>query len=121
MSGANDPYDPKQVAALAEENVAAAVGAAEAALAGAADLDQLHDAFLAHVGDRSPLALANREIGALPPAARSEAGQRVNRARGAIRATYQARLEQLESARDARALATGYCAGRATRSPRCKN
>ena len=30
---------------------------------------------------RSPLALANREIGALPPAARKEAGQRVGKAR----------------------------------------
>ena len=35
-----------------------------------------------HAGDRSPLALANREIGALPPQARKEAGQRVGKARG---------------------------------------
>ena len=30
---------------------------------------------LEHAGDRSPLALANREIGALPPAAKAEAGK----------------------------------------------
>jgi len=31
---------------------------------------------LAHAGDRSPLALANREIGQLPPAAKAAAGKR---------------------------------------------
>ena len=34
-------------------------------------------AQIAHAGDRAPLALANREIGALPPAAKAEAGKRV--------------------------------------------
>ena len=106
MSGANDPYDPKRVAALSEESIATAVAAGLAALDAAGDLDALHDAFLAHVGDRSALALANREIGALPPAARSEAGQRVNRARAQVRTRHAARLVQLEAQRDARALAT---------------
>ena len=52
-----------------------------AAVAGASDLDALKEVRLAHTGDRSPLALANREIGALPPQARKEAGQRVGAAR----------------------------------------
>ena len=106
MSGANESYDPKRVAALAEENVQAAVAAAEAAIAAAPDLDALHQVNLSHVGDRSALALANREIGALPPAARSEAGQRVNRARTVVRTAYESRLAELEADRDARALAT---------------
>ena len=53
------------------------------AIAAAADLDALKAARLAHAGDRSPLALANREIGALPPQAKAEAGKRVGQARGA--------------------------------------
>ncbi len=105
MSGANDPYDPKRVAALSDEAIAAAVSAARTALADAVDLDALHDAFLAHLGDRSPLALANREIGALPPAARSEAGQRVNQARGALRAQHGARQAELQTERDVSVLA----------------
>ena len=55
-----------------------------AAIAGAADLDELKQVRLDHAGDRSPIALANREIGALPPQARKEAGARVGQARGAI-------------------------------------
>ena len=58
--------------------------AALAAIAGAADLDALKQVRLDHAGDRSPLALANREIGALPPQARKDAGQRVGQARGAV-------------------------------------
>ncbi|MEV4086410.1 phenylalanine--tRNA ligase subunit alpha, partial [Nonomuraea fuscirosea] len=54
------------------------------AIKAAADLDALKQARLAHAGDRSPIALANREIGALPPAARAEAGKRVGGARKAI-------------------------------------
>jgi phenylalanyl-tRNA synthetase alpha chain len=106
MSGANDPYDPKRVAALDDVHIVNAVAVAEAAIRAAPDLETLHAVFLAHVGDRSPLALANREIGALPPAARAEAGQRVNRARGSVRATHEARRAELEAERDVRALAT---------------
>ena len=66
------------------EEAEAAIAAAMAAIAGAADLDQLKQVRLAHAGDRSPLALANREIGALPPQARKDAGKRVGQARGAV-------------------------------------
>jgi phenylalanyl-tRNA synthetase alpha chain len=104
MSGANDPYDPKQVAALSPDSLAAGVTAAREAFAVAADLDALHAAHTAHVGDRSPLALANREVGALPPAAKADAGRRVNAARGEVRAAHAERLAQLEAERDARVL-----------------
>ncbi len=106
MSGANDPYDPKRVAALSEENIHAGVLAAEQAIAAATDLESLHEQFLAHVGDRSPLALANREIGALPPAARSEAGARINQARNHVRTLHETRRAELEAVRDAQVLLT---------------
>jgi phenylalanyl-tRNA synthetase alpha chain len=92
MSGANDSYDPKQVAALSPAALATGIAAARQAFAEARDLDQLRAAQGAHVGDRSPLALANREIGALPPAAKSDAGKRVNAARTEVRQAYAARL-----------------------------
>ena len=80
MSGPNSEYDPVQVTPLkAPSEVAAMRDAALAAIAAAADLDELKQARLEHAGDRSPLALANREIGALPPQARKDAGQRIGR------------------------------------------
>ncbi len=60
---------------------------------------------LAHAGDRSPLALANREIGALPPQAKAEAGQRVGAGPWRWFAqALEAREETLHRERDARVL-----------------
>ena len=77
MSAPNTQYDPVEVEALHPEALERGGDEALAAIAAAADLDELKAARLAHTGDRSPLALANREIGALPPAAKAEAGKRV--------------------------------------------
>ncbi|MEU4778594.1 phenylalanine--tRNA ligase subunit alpha [Micromonospora sp. NPDC023633] len=96
MSYRNDPYDPKQVALLDPAALAEAVAAAEKAFAEAGDPDALTALRPAHLGDRSPVSLARREIGALPPAAKSDAGKRVNEARRAIEAAYAARQEVLE-------------------------
>jgi phenylalanyl-tRNA synthetase alpha chain len=104
MSGANTSYDPKQVAALSPDALQAGVEAAVAAFTAATDLDELRAAHTAHLGDRSPLALANREIGALPPAARAEAGKRINAARTTARQAHADRLAELEAARDAEVL-----------------
>ena len=104
MSGANDPYDPKEVAALQPQALSAAVKEAEAAFAEAADLDVLAERRPAHLGERSPVSLARREIGALPPAARSEAGKRVNEALGEIKAAFEQRHAELETLRDERVL-----------------
>jgi len=84
VSGANDPYDPKQVAALSPEALDDAVNAARQAFVGAADLEALAAVRPAHLGDRAPVLLARRELGALPPAARADAGKRVNAARQAL-------------------------------------
>jgi phenylalanyl-tRNA synthetase alpha chain len=104
MSAPNNHYDPVEVAALSPEEVAAALKEALAAIAEARTLDELKAARLAHAGDRSPLALANAEIGALPPQARAEAGQRVGAARREVRRILDARQAELEAERDQRVL-----------------
>jgi phenylalanyl-tRNA synthetase alpha chain len=104
VSGPNTDYDPVEVAAVQPEEVDAARAAALAAIAAAADLEDLKRARTEHAGDRSPLALANREIGALPPQARKEAGQRVGRARGEVNQALSARQEVLEAENAARIL-----------------
>jgi phenylalanyl-tRNA synthetase alpha chain len=97
-------FDPVEAAALQPEAIDAAVAEALAAFADAGDLDALTAARLAHDGDRSPLALANREIGLLPPAARKAAGQRVGTARGQVRQALAARTVELEAERDSHVL-----------------
>ncbi len=104
MSGPNSDYDPVEVTPLKAEQVEAMRDAALEAIAAAGDLDELKQVRLDHVGDRSPLALANREIGALPPQARKEAGQRVGKARGAINQSLAQRQEVLEAEHEARML-----------------
>lgn len=104
MSAPNKAFDPVQAASLSEEAVAAATQAAMAAVAGASDLDELKAVRLAHAGDRSPLALANREIGALPPAAKADAGKRVGQARAAVKRALEERAVVLAAERDERIL-----------------
>lgn len=104
MSAPNKEYDPVEVSALDPSAIEAAQEAAVKAFVAAADLDDLKAARIEHFGDRSPLALANREIGALPPAAKAEAGQRVGRARAAVKKALEQRQLELEADRDARVL-----------------
>src|SRR5699024_398838 len=68
------------------------------AFAGATTVAELNEARIAHTGDRSPLALANREIGALPPQARKEAGQRIGKARGQVNKALAERRAEVEAA-----------------------
>ena len=105
MSYRNDPYDPKQVALLDPGALRDAVDAAEKAFADATDPDVLGALRPQHLGDRAPVSLARREIGALPPAAKSDVGKRVNDARRAIENAYAARRETLERERAERMLA----------------
>jgi phenylalanyl-tRNA synthetase alpha chain len=104
MSAPNNTYDPVEVAVLAPEEVQRMQAEALAVIAAAADLDELKSARLAHFGDRSPIMLAGAEIGALPPAARAEAGRRVSGAKAAIRDALAGRQEELEAERDQRVL-----------------
>ncbi|MFY1693349.1 phenylalanine--tRNA ligase subunit alpha [Plantactinospora sp. WMMB782] len=105
MTYRNDPYDPKQVALLDPAALAAAVADATAAFDAAADPDGLTELRRVHLGDRAPVSLARREIGALPPAAKSDAGKRVNEARRAIEAAYAHRLAAVQAAQAERILA----------------
>lgn len=100
MSAANDAYDPKEVTALAPETLDRAVDDARRAFTAAGDLDELAGTKPAHLGDRSPLLAGRREIGALPPKARSDAGKRVNEAQKAIQTAYDERLATLQAERD---------------------
>jgi phenylalanyl-tRNA synthetase alpha chain len=102
MSGPNTNYDPVEVASLEPDAVASAVAAALAATTAASTLDELKAVRIAHQGEKSPLALANREIGALPPSARAEAGKRVGQARGRVGQAIAALQSQLEADRDER-------------------
>jgi phenylalanyl-tRNA synthetase alpha chain len=99
-----ESFDPVEVAALQPDAIEANVAAAVQAFAAARNLDELKAARLAHDGDRAPLALANREIGALPPAARAAAGKRVGEARTTVKRAHAAREAELEAERDARVL-----------------
>ncbi|KLJ04369.1 phenylalanine--tRNA ligase subunit alpha [Streptomyces albidoflavus] len=104
MSAPNKSYDPVEVEALKPENIERMRDEALAAFEAAADLDALAQAKTAHAGGTSPLSLANREIGALPPQAKAEAGKRVGMARGQVNKALAARQAVLEAERDERVL-----------------
>ncbi|GAB7191066.1 phenylalanine--tRNA ligase subunit alpha [Kineococcus sp. NUM-3379] len=101
---APSPDQPAVPDPLSDEAVEAAVAAALADVAAAADLDDLKRVRLQHGEDRSPLALANRAIGALPGPQKAEAGRRVGAARARVRAALEARTGVLEAERDERVL-----------------
>ncbi len=106
MSAPNKNYDPVAVTALSAEAVENATAAALDAIAAAGTLDELKAARLAHAGDRSPLSAARAEIGALPPAAKADAGRRVGAAIAQVRDALAARQEKLEQIRDEQVLVT---------------
>src|SRR4051794_41341315 len=107
MSGPNDPYDPKEVAALQPDQLAGVVDDGRAAFAAAATLDELAAAHTAHLGGRSPVALARRELGALPPHARADAGRREDETLQALQTAYDDLRAALARARDERLLVDG--------------
>ena len=106
MSGPNTNYDPVQVTPLSAESVQVMVDEALAAIAAAGTLAELKAARIAHSGEKSPIALANREIGALPPAARKDAGARIGAARGQVQQALAAREAEVGAAELDRTLAT---------------
>lgn len=95
-SAAVDPTD--------EAGVTAAVEHALREIEAAADLSELKTVRLAHTGEKSPLALANRAIGGLDKAAKATAGKLVGQARGRVNKALAARTAVLEEERDARIL-----------------
>jgi phenylalanyl-tRNA synthetase alpha chain len=89
---------------LSPSALEAARDAALVAFAAAASLDELAAARTAHVGDRSPVALARKAIGGLPGPEKADAGKRVNVVASAITTAYDARKAELEVERDERVL-----------------
>ncbi len=82
-----------------------ALAEALAAVAGAPDLETLKSTRLAHAGDKSPLALANRAIADLAKADKATAGKMIGKARAAVTAAIASREAELTADREARILA----------------
>ncbi|MBM6622985.1 phenylalanine--tRNA ligase subunit alpha [Micrococcaceae bacterium RIT802] len=87
-----------------EAAVQSAVDAALAAIADAADLDELKAARLAHTGEKSPLSLANRQIGSLDKAEKATAGKLMGAARSRVNKALADRTTVLEEEHAARIL-----------------
>jgi phenylalanyl-tRNA synthetase alpha chain len=87
-----------------EAAINAAVDQAITAIAGAATLDELKSVRLAHSGEKSPLSLANREIGRLPKDQKALAGKLLGAARGRVNKALADRTAVLEAENDARIL-----------------
>jgi phenylalanyl-tRNA synthetase alpha chain len=104
MSAPNSSFDPVEVTALQPAELDRARDEAIAAIEAASDLEALKQARLTHAGEKSALALANREIAALPPQAKADAGKRVGAARAAVREALASREAELERERDERVL-----------------
>ncbi len=87
-----------------EAAINAAVDQAITAIAGAATLDELKAVRLAHSGEKSPLSLANREIGRLPKDQKALAGKLMGASRGKVNKALAERAAVLEAENDARIL-----------------
>jgi len=84
--------------------VSAWVSAAEKAFASATDLDSLKEARLAHLGDKSPIALASRGLGALPVDQKASLGKIIGEGKAAIAAALEKETVKLESEQNERVL-----------------
>jgi len=80
------------------------VAAAKAAFAAAADLDELKAARLAHTGDKAPISLASRGLGALSAEEKASFGKVIGEAKAAISAALAQETTRLEIARDQKIL-----------------
>ncbi|MEW1813181.1 phenylalanine--tRNA ligase subunit alpha [Pseudarthrobacter phenanthrenivorans] len=87
-----------------EAAINAAVDQAITAIDGAATLDELKAVRLAHSGEKSPLSLANREIGRLPKDQKALAGKLMGASRGRVNKALAERTAVLEAENDARIL-----------------
>ncbi len=94
------------VSVLDPDALDSARDAALSAFAAASTLDELAAARTAHVGDRSPVALARKAIGGLPGPEKSDAGKRVNVVAQAVQAALAERKQVLERERDEQVLRT---------------
>ena len=82
----------------------AIVSAALTAFSEAGNLEEFKNARLAHAGDKSPIALANRELASLAASEKSERGKVINEAKSRIAQGAAAREALLVEERDLRVL-----------------
>ena len=87
-----------------QAEVSAWVSAAEKAFASATDLDSLKEARLAHLGDKSPIALASRGLGALPVDQKASLGKIIGEGKAAIAAALEKETVKLENEQNERVL-----------------
>ncbi|MFL4473991.1 phenylalanine--tRNA ligase subunit alpha [Paeniglutamicibacter sp. MACA_103] len=87
-----------------EAGIDIAVQAALAAFAAAQNLEGLKAARLAHTGEKSPLSLANREIGRLDKSEKAVAGKLLGASRGRVNKALAERTAVLEAEDAARIL-----------------
>jgi phenylalanyl-tRNA synthetase alpha chain len=90
---------------LSESSIERMVADGVAAIGAASTVAELKAARLAHSGEKSPLALANREIGKLPGEQKKDAGRRMGAARARVNAALAAREAEVASAELERTLA----------------
>ena len=80
------------------------VSDAQKAFSEAQDLDALKVARLSHIGDKSPIALASRGLGALSPDEKASAGKAIGDAKAAITSALENATLKLEAIRDEKIL-----------------
>ncbi|MCB7137823.1 phenylalanine--tRNA ligase subunit alpha [Cellulosimicrobium marinum] len=105
-TGSDDAAPPAAPSPLDADALQSALDAALAAVAAAPDLDALRSVRTEHTGDRSALALANRQIGSLAPEDKKTAGRLLGPLRGRLNQALAARQAELEAERDERVLVT---------------
>ena len=84
--------------------IATWISDAEKAFAAATDLDLLKQARLLHLGDKSPVAQASRNLGSLPPDEKASAGKLIGEAKSAISTALDTSTAKLEAIRDEKVL-----------------
>lgn len=89
---------------LSAQSIDEAKAQALSAIAGADTIDALKEVKIAHVGDRSPIARANQQLGALSAQERATFGKIIGQAKNAVLLAFETRGLELEAERDARVL-----------------
>lgn len=90
--------DPGSIPSLSGTHIDTLVAEAFRAFDEAFSVAELKQARIDHIGDRSPLALANRQIASLPQQEKRDAGKRIGTARGRVQQAFDARHAEVSAA-----------------------
>ena len=97
MTDRSSANDDQLISPADQDAVDRAVAEALEAFEAAGSLDELKVARLAHTGEKSPLTLANKQIGSLDKSEKAAAGKRMGQARAQVNKALAARTEVLEA------------------------